>query len=42
MVEMLMWPTNTTAVGVGESRSEERGSLGTTEDPVSVSVGGVR
>ena len=30
MVEMLMWPTNTTAVGAGESRSEESGSLGAT------------
>lgn len=31
--EMLMWPTNTTAVGAFEFRSEEDGSLGTDTDP---------
>lgn len=30
MVEMLMWPANTTAVEAGEFRSEESSSSGTT------------
>lgn len=30
MVEMLMWPTNTAAVGAFEFRSEDSSSLGTT------------
>lgn len=36
-----MWPTNTTAVGGFEFRSEERGSLGTDTDP-SIGRGGAQ
>lgn len=40
MLEMLMWPTNTTAVAAEEFRSEESSSLGTTLDLHSASIGG--